>query len=152
MFVYIVRTERIETWAARASELKSRLQQLEGHGEDYGQTNNVEQLKVKIKKLTSRLSKVEKERDDVLNTLNAQSHTPLMIAAMYEHFHIVQYLIEQGGADPNIASRSRKINALHFAVNSDDENTDLIQLLLNHMSIDSINGKYKIQQVTTKST
>jgi len=66
--------ERIETWAARASELKSRLQQLEGHGEDYGQTNNVEQLKVKIKKLTSRLSKVEKERDDVLNTLNAQSH------------------------------------------------------------------------------
>lgn len=66
--------ERIETWAARASELKNRLQQLEGHGEDYGQTNNVEQLKVKIKKLTSRLSKAEKERDDVLNTLNAQSH------------------------------------------------------------------------------
>ena len=66
--------ERIETWAARASELKNRLQQLEGHGEDYGQINNVEQLKVKIKKLTSRLSKAEKERDDVLNTLNAQSH------------------------------------------------------------------------------
>ena len=63
-----------------------------------------------------------------------------MIAAMYEHFHIVQYLIEQGGADPNIACRSLKSNALHFAVNrrSDDENTDLIQLLLNHMSIDSI--------------
>ena len=37
--------ERIETWAARASELKSRLQQLEGHVEDYGQTKNVEQLK-----------------------------------------------------------------------------------------------------------
>ena len=68
-------------------------------------------------------------------------YTPLMIAAMYEHFHIVQYLIEQGGADPNIASRSRKINPLHFAVKCDDENTDLIQLLLNHMSIDSINQK-----------
>ena len=66
--------ERIETWAARASELKARLQHLEGHGEDYTETNNVEQLKVKIKKLSSRLSKVEKERDDVLNTLNAQSH------------------------------------------------------------------------------
>ena len=66
--------ERIETWAARASELKARLQQLEGHGEDYAETNNVEQLKVKIKKLSSRLLKVEKERDDVLSTLNAQSH------------------------------------------------------------------------------
>ena len=87
--------------------------------------------------------------NDMVNQEGADSrgvfgYTPLMIAAANEHFHIVQYLIEQGGADPNIACRSLKSNALHFAVNtrrSDDENTDLIQLLLNHMSIDSINQK-----------
>ena len=41
-------------------------------------------------------------------------HTPLMIAARNEHFHVVKYLIEQGEADPNIAN-SAGWNALHYA-------------------------------------
>ena len=36
-----------------------------------------------------------------------------MIAARYEHFQLVQYLIEQGEADPNIAD-SDGYNALHL--------------------------------------
>jgi ankyrin repeat protein len=66
--------------------------------------------------------------------------TPLMSAAAKEHLNIVQYLIEQGEADPNIAT-SDGYNALHYEANFNIKNTDLIQLLLNHMSIDSINKK-----------
>ena len=40
--------------------------------------------------------------------------TPLIAAAWNEHFQIVEYLIEQGEADPNIA-RSTGSNALHLA-------------------------------------
>ena len=61
-----------------------------------------------------------------------------MIAAENEHFQIVQYLIEQGEADPNIASRYG-LNALHVASYYNRTNTGLIQLLLNNMSLDSIN-------------
>ena len=68
-----LQTDQIETWAARTSELKARLQKLEGHGEHFGDSNNVEQLKVKINKLRERLTKVEEERDAVLNSLSAQS-------------------------------------------------------------------------------
>ena len=64
--------------------------------------------------------------------------TPLMAAAYKEHFQIVKYLIEQGEADPNIA-RSRGGNALHSAAGCNRTNTELIQLLLTHMSLDSIN-------------
>eukprot|EP00942_MAST-04A_sp_MAST-4A-sp1_P012327 g12327.t1 len=66
--------------------------------------------------------------------------TPLMIAAEYEHFQIVQCLIEQGEADPNIAN-SNGLNALHWAAANNKKSTKLIQLLLNHMSLDSINKK-----------
>ena len=38
-----------------------------------------------------------------------------MIAANYEHFQIVKYLIEQGEADPNIADSEYGLNALHYA-------------------------------------
>ena len=66
--------------------------------------------------------------------------TPLMIAAKNEHFQVVQYLIEQGEADPNIA-RSGRWNALHLAARYNRTTTELIQLLLTHMSLDSINKK-----------
>ena len=66
--------------------------------------------------------------------------TPLVAAARYEHFQIVEYLIEQGEADPNIAT-SDGYNALHFAAWCNKKNTKLIQLLLNHMSLNSINKK-----------
>ena len=65
--------------------------------------------------------------------------TPLMAAARNEHFQIVKYLIEQG-ADPNIANSSG-YNALHFAAEYNRTNTELIKLLLAHMSLDSINKK-----------
>ena len=64
-------------------------------------------------------------------------YTPLMIAAYGEHFHVVKYLIEQGEADPNIDSDG--CNALHLAAGNNRTNTELIELLLNHLTIDSIN-------------
>ena len=66
--------------------------------------------------------------------------TPLMIAANNEHFQVVKYLIEQGEADPSIAD-SDGWNALHWAASNNETNTDLIELLLSHMSLDSINKK-----------
>jgi len=66
--------------------------------------------------------------------------TPLMIAARNEYFQIVKYLIEQGEADPNIANSSGW-NALHYAVYNNRTNTELIELLLTHMTLDSINKK-----------
>ena len=67
-------------------------------------------------------------------------YTPLMLAAHYEHFQVVKYLIEQGEADPNIA-RSNGWNALHLAARYNRTNTELSQLLLAHMTLDSINKK-----------
>ena len=68
-------------------------------------------------------------------------YTPLVIAALNEHFHVVKYLIEQGEADPNIAHSEYGWNALHCAVCNNRMTTELIQCLLNHMTIDSINKK-----------
>ena len=64
--------------------------------------------------------------------------TPLMIAAFREHFQVVKYLFEQGEADPNIAN-SYGENALHYAAGYNSTYTNLIQLLLNNMSLDSSN-------------
>ena len=66
--------------------------------------------------------------------------TPLMIAARFEHFQIVKYLIEQCEADPNIAG-SYGQNALHWAAEKNKKDTKLIELLLTHMSLTSINKK-----------
>ena len=65
-------------------------------------------------------------------------YTPLMIAAINEHFQVVKYLIEQGEADPNITD-SNGINALHYAARNNRTNTELIELLLTHMTLDNIN-------------
>jgi hypothetical protein len=67
-------------------------------------------------------------------------YTPLMIAAHYEHFQIVKYLIEQCEADPNIAT-SVGYNALHLAAGNNKKDTKLIELLLTNMSLNSINKK-----------
>ena len=61
-------------------------------------------------------------------------------AASYEHFQIVQDLIEQGEADPNIAD-SDGWNALHYAAFTNRRTTELIQLLLTHVSLNNINKK-----------
>ena len=66
--------------------------------------------------------------------------TPLMIAARNEHFQIVKYLIEQGEADPNIAN-SDGWNALHWVAGWIRTTTELIELLMTHMSLNSINKK-----------
>ena len=66
--------------------------------------------------------------------------TPLMIAALKEHFQVVKYLIEQGEADPNIAL-SNGFNALHLAAYSNKKDTKVIELLLTNMSLNSINKK-----------
>ena len=66
--------------------------------------------------------------------------TPLMTAAMNDHFQLVKYLIEQGEADPNIA-RSTRRNALHCAACNNRTSTELIEFLLTHMPLNSINKK-----------
>ena len=59
---------------------------------------------------------------------------------MREDLQVVHYLIEQG-ADPNIADDCG-LNALHCASWKNKTNTDLIQLLLNHMTLDNINRDF----------
>ena len=59
---------------------------------------------------------------------DGDDYTPLMIAARYEHFQIVKYLIEQGEADPNIAN-SKGWNALHLAARYNKKDTKVIELL-----------------------
>jgi len=71
---------------------------------------------------------------------NGFGYTPLMAAAYGEHFQIVKYLIEQGEADPNIAN-GLGYNALHNAAYTNRTNTELIEFLLTHMTLDSINKK-----------
>ena len=66
--------------------------------------------------------------------------TPLIAAAYGEHFQIVKYLIEQGEADPNIAT-SDGYNVLHCAADNNRTSTELIELLLTNMTLDSINKK-----------
>jgi len=74
---------------------------------------------------------------------DGDEYTPLMIAAMNEHFQIVKYLIEEGEADPNIANSISSVgeNVLHLAAWFNRTNTELIELLLTHMPLDSINMK-----------
>ena len=83
--------------------------------------------------LKDMVSQVGRRRD-------GDRYTPLMVAASWkEHFHIVKYLIEQGEADPNIAHSVVGWNALHYAASENRTTTELIQLLLTHMTLDSIN-------------
>ena len=82
---------------------------------------------------------------DMVNQVGTDSEgddewTPLMKAAYGEHFQVVKYLIEQGEADPNIA-RSTGSNALHLAARNNRTSTELIELLLTHMPLNSINKK-----------
>ena len=65
-------------------------------------------------------------------------YTPLMIAARFEHFHVVKYLIEKGEADTNIVNWDGS-NALHLAAYHNYKNTKVVQLLLNNMPLDGIN-------------
>ena len=65
-------------------------------------------------------------------------YTPLIIAARFEHFQIVKYLIEQCEADPNIAN-CVGYNALHQAALNNKKDTKVIELLLPHMPLTSIN-------------
>ena len=67
--------------------------------------------------------------------------TPLMAAARNEHFQIVKYLIEQGEADPNIAKSRDGRNALHYAAWRNKKDTEVIELLLTNMPLNSINKK-----------
>ena len=66
--------------------------------------------------------------------------TPLMAAVRNKHFHVVRYLIEECEADPNIAN-GRDWNALLIAIwmYENITDTEVIELLLNHMSVDGIN-------------
>ena len=64
--------------------------------------------------------------------------TPLMEAAKKKNFQLVKYLIEHCKADPNIAGGYGE-NALHIVARYRKTNTELIELVLTHMTLDSIN-------------
>ena len=68
------------------------------------------------------------------------NYTGLMLAAENEHFHVVQYLLKQCAADPNITDDYGS-TSLHFAAHWNEKNIDCIELLLDHMSGSSINQK-----------
>ena len=74
-------------------------------------------------------------------------YTPLRMAALYEHFQVVKYLIEQGEADPNIAI-SNGLNALHYAAQTNKKDTELIEFLLTNMPLTSINKKNRYGGLT----
>ena len=81
---------------------------------------------------------------EMVNQLGKDSHgsewTPLIAAAGSQNFQLVQFLIEQGEADPNIAN-SNGWNALHLAATGNRANAGLILLLVDHMTLDNINKK-----------
>ncbi len=83
---------------------------------------------------------------EMVNQLGTDSRgyerTPLMMAARYEHFQVVEYLIEQCEADPTIADRYGQ-SPLHLAAGNNRTNTELIELLLTHMTLDNINKKVR---------
>jgi hypothetical protein len=92
---------------------------------------------------------------DMMSQNGRDSHgydrTPLMKAAYNEDLQIAQYLIKQGGADPNIEDAELKFtnkypvlpawNPLHCAVYGNKKNIFMIKFLLEHMSLNSINKK-----------
>eukprot|EP00942_MAST-04A_sp_MAST-4A-sp1_P003767 g3767.t1 len=69
---------------------------------------------------------------------DGDEYTPLIESIFCQHFHVAKYLIEHGEADPNIAD-SIGWNALHYATGRNRRDTELIQMLLTHMSLDNIN-------------
>ena len=82
-----------------------------------------------------------KEYVNQVGRISRSEFTPLMTAAYYEHFQIVKYLIEQGEADPNIATGYYGYNALHLAARYNKKDTKVIELLLTNMPLNSINKK-----------
>ena len=65
-------------------------------------------------------------------------YTPLGVAVTSQHFDVCKYLIEQGGADPNVTDKN-SWNALHQAVFWSEKSTDIVKLLMCYMSVDEIN-------------
>ena len=104
-------------------------------------------LKKKVRKMANKLG-----RND-----NGMYVRPLMIAALNDHLNIVQYLIEQCEANANKIETHHKWNALHFALTNRAWSRDwlrvynkntlgVVQLLLDHMTIISINHKDENKQ------
>ena len=97
----------------------------------YIEMNGVKEGNMTVKEMVNQLGS---------NSSGWYEYTPLIAAGRNEHFQLVKYLIEQCEADPTIAN-SNGLNALHLAANNNGTNTELIQLLLTRMSLDSINKK-----------
>ncbi len=76
------------------------------------------------------------------NTIGWNCWTLLMIAALNDNFQMVQYLIENCEVDPNVTNK-RGYNALHYAAryNTNINGIFIVQVLVNCMSLDSINKK-----------
>ena len=97
----------------------------------YIEMNGVKEGNMTVKEMVNQLGR---------SSRGGGEWTPLMLAAANEHLQVVEYLIEQGEADPNIAN-SYGVNALHCAAANNRTNTELIELILTHMSLNNINKK-----------
>ena len=94
--------------------------------------------------------KVLREGEDLneLGTIDRRYRdvTPLMAAAKGGHLDVVEYLITNG-ANPN-KTESNGMTALIYAVKFSYSNIDVIDFLLNHMTLASINQKSQFEPCT----
>ena len=63
----------------------------------------------------------------------------LMAAALYEHFDVVQCLIEN-----ELTLLLQMVMRERIALANNNKNTDIVEILLNHMDFHAINGKTSV--------
>ena len=66
--------------------------------------------------------------------------TPLMAASWYERVDVVEYLLQVTKADANVVD-VRSENALHYAACWNQKSVKVVKMLMDHMTLDSINKK-----------
>ena len=84
------------------------------------------------------------ESFDQFKNFRGYDSIALIRAAKYEHFNVVQYLLQHGEADPSITDKYG-LGPLHYAAASNQINIDLIKVLLENMAMagNYINQKSK---------
>ena len=106
----------------------------------------LEDVKKFINAATAAKKNVTKMLNEVGKDSIGRSRTPLMIAAKYEHFQVVDYLIEECKANPAITD-TYGWNALHYAASNSKQNTKTVDYLLKNMHPKDINKETKFYSI-----